>query len=81
MTTNKQISRDSELFKKGKALIEAGYEYWKEYQKEVGRCAVVWIEMENGHFILFTRGEYKQDIMARASRDYSEEPILFKPFE
>lgn len=80
--TNKYIEHESELFVKAKALIEAGHNYWKQYQKDVGgSAAVVWLECENGHFVLFTRGEYKDSILSAANRECAGQAKLFKPFE
>jgi len=80
MQTNKFIDTESELGQAAKKLVEAGYDYWKLYQKQLGSCAVVWLEMENGHFILFTRGEYKNAILDAAGRECRHEIKLFKPF-
>lgn len=81
MITNKAVSRDSELFAKGQALIKAAHEYWEQYQKDVGSSAVVWLEAENGHFVLFTRSEYKDEIMRSAVQETRGEKVLFTPFE
>ncbi len=81
MMTNKTIDTNSELYQKGQALMEAAHEYWKQYQKDVGHAAVVWIDNENDHFVLFTRGEYKDAIMSVAHREYAGQTRLFKPFE
>ena len=81
MQTNKTISKDSELAEKGQALIKAAYEYWQVYQRECGSSAVVWLDDTIGHFVLFTRSEYKDSIMASAMRDMRGEPKLFEPFE
>lgn len=80
METNKHISKKSLMYKKGQALIKAAHEYWTEYQKECGSAAVVWLDNDNGHFILFTRSEYKSEILSRASfcQDY---PVMERPFE
>ena len=63
MQTNKTISKDSELYKAGQELINAASNYWKEYQKEIGGAAVVWLSDESGHLIVFTREEYRNTIM------------------
>lgn len=81
MKTNKVIDPDSELARKGTALIEAAYEYWQQYQKDVGSGAVVTLEADCGHFVLFTRGEYKAAIMEVAHRECAGEEHLFRPFE
>lgn len=82
MTTNATIDPESGLAKRGAELIEAAYAYWKEYRKTIGGpSAVVWLEADNGHFILFTRGEYKDAIMSAANRECAGAEALFKPFE
>ena len=82
MQTNKTLEPDSELGRKGTALIEAAYEYWKQYQKDVGGPgAVVTLEAADGHFVLFTRGEYKSAILSAAHRECAGEDRLFRPFE
>lgn len=81
MQTNKTISTESDLHKKGKALLEAAYDYWEEYANQgLGPSAVVWLEADNGHFLLFTRSEYKQDIVAAARTVTSEEAMFTNPF-
>jgi len=80
MQTNKIIKRDSELDILGKKLIESAYNYWKQYQKELGSAAVVWLEAEDGHFVLFTRGEYKRQILSAANRETDHGPVMFEPF-
>ena len=79
MQTNKAISKKSKLYKKGQKLIKSAYNYWQEYQKECGSAAVVWLDAEDGHFILFTRSEYKSDIIPRALFT-SNNPPLENPF-
>lgn len=80
MTTNKVMKKDSDLYCKGQALLSAAHEYWKQYQKDVGVGAIVWLENDNNHFILFTRGEYKSAILDAATRECAGEPVLFEPF-
>ena len=80
MTTNKNISPKEPLAVLGTALIQAAHNYWTEYQKSVGSAAVVWLENDNGHFILFTRSEYKDAILGAATRECRHEPKLFDPF-
>lgn len=80
MQTNNTISKESELAEKGQALLKAAYEYWQVHQREAGGGAVVWLEDTSGHFVLFTRGEYKDAIMERAYRETRTEPMMFEPF-
>ena len=63
MHTSVKVSKGTKLYSLGESLIKAGAEYWEEYQHTHGGAAVVWLEAENGNFILFTRGEYKDDIL------------------
>jgi hypothetical protein len=80
MQTNKTIAKKTRLYKLGKRFVEAGAKYWDEYQREVGPAAVVWLELENGHFILFTRSEHKQDFISQIEWR-SDDPPLDHPFE
>lgn len=80
METNKNIKRDSELYRKGQALLDAAYEYWEEYCKECEASAVVWLDDDSGHFVLFTRGEYKESILETANRETRGEVRMFEPF-
>lgn len=81
LTTNTALPKDSELYRKGQALILAAYEYWQEYRKTCTPCAVVWLEAENGHFVMFTRGEYKAGIIHAAGIETSGEAPLDRMFE
>lgn len=73
METN--IIVKGKLREKGRALIEAAYEYWKEYQKVSTPAAVVWLKDTSGHMVLFTRGEYCQTIMANIDKLSREMPL------
>jgi len=68
------------LYEKGRELITAAYEYWKEYQKTNPLDAVVWLKDTSGHMVLFTRGEYLSTIMKNIEPLSNEIP-LNKPFE
>lgn len=82
MMTNKTIAADTELASKARRLMVAAHDYWMQYRKDVGGpSAVVWVDNENGHFVLFTRGEYKDAIMASAHRECAGEVQMFDPFE
>ena len=80
MQTNKTIGKDTKLHKRGQELLDAAYAYWQEYQKECGSAAVVWLEADDGHFVLFTRGEYKSDIMG-VIPFFASDPPMDHPFE
>lgn len=51
-----------ELFDKGAALLKAAQDYWDEYQKTGNRNAVVWLQGDDGALVVFTRGEYGEQI-------------------
>jgi len=68
METNMNADIHSELKEKGQALLEAAYEFWKVHQQMCGPRAVVWLKGTDGHFVLFTRGEFLDDIMSRVHR-------------
>jgi len=66
MQTNLKIKRGTPLMEKGQALIKAAAEYWDEYNGVSEPSAVVWLQADNGNFVLFTRGEYKDEILRAA---------------
>jgi len=80
MEISSKPRKESLLYKKGQALIKAAYEYWKEYQETNEPGAVVWLKDTSGCMVLFTRGEYSQDIM-RNIEPLSDEHPLINPFE
>ena len=80
MQTNKTIQRGEKLDDAAKRLLEAAYNYWEQYQADLGPSAVVWVEADNGHFILFTRSEYKSAIVSAATRECRGEEVMFAPF-
>ena len=80
METNRRIPEDSELAHKARALFQAARDYWEAFQCDHGPSAVVWVENDNGHFVLFTRGEYKESIMGQAYRDTRGAEAMFEPF-
>ncbi len=79
METNMNTAIKKELYDKGKELIEAAYEFWEIHQKVAGSRAVVWLKASDGHFVLFTRGEYLDQIMKNIA-PLSEETMLDEPF-
>lgn len=80
MRTELGVKKDTELYRKGQELIKAAHEYWEEYRKYSNPSAVVWLEAENGNFVLFTRGEYKKGFVDQIW-DLRGEPPLERPFE
>lgn len=80
MTTNKTIEQGSELGQAAVELLAAASAYWDTYARTLGPSAVVWLEADSGHFILFTRSEYKTAILEVAHRDFMGEPVMFEPF-
>ena len=79
METNLNPEIHRELKEKGQALLFAAYEFWKVHRKLCGPRAVVWLEADDGHFVLFTRGEYRQQIMGGIT-PFTEETPLDEPF-
>lgn len=81
-TFNRGDSKMSkELKQKASKLIKSAYEYWEEYQRQISpHDAVVWLEATCGHFVLFTRGEYKKKIMAVVDGINETDEPLKEPF-
>jgi len=81
MQTNRTIQKGEKLEKVARKLLQAAHEYWEQYQSDLGPSAVVWIENDNGHFVLFTRSEYKAAITSVATRESLGGSAMFAPFE
>ncbi|MFA7238960.1 MAG: hypothetical protein WC091_02535 [Sulfuricellaceae bacterium] len=62
------ISTDSERYKAGEVLLEAANAYWKACHKEGQYGAVQWLQGADGNIVIFTRGEYRKEIMANIER-------------
>ena len=80
MITNMNTEAVEELNAAGKKLLEAAYDFWKLHQKHCGSGAVVWLNDDSGHFVLFTRGEYKDAILQAANIETRYEKPLNNPF-
>ena len=50
------------LRKKAQIAMDAAYDFWKENSKYSGH-AVRWLTDTEGKLLIFTRGEYKQQIL------------------
>ena len=48
-----------------KKFLDAGMEYWKICQKQGQGGAVQWIEDADGRLIIFTRGEYRHQLLSQ----------------
>ncbi len=49
-------------------LLEEAARYWEVYQRERSRAAVVWLQDEEGRVLIFTRGEYREQLMAEVTK-------------
>ena len=81
MKTNASTANNPELHAAAQELINAAHAYWQLYQRHIGSAAVVWIDDTSGHFVLFTRGEYKYGLLASANVIANDEPPMEHPFE
>jgi hypothetical protein len=66
MQTNTRLP--DALQEKAFALIDAAEDYWQEYRRILNPSAVVWLKADNGQFVLFSRGEYLNQIMSVVDR-------------
>lgn len=64
MQTNFNVTNDAALKLAGDQLLAAAMAYWSAYQRAVGFDAVVWLQDTDGQLVIFTRGEYRQRLMA-----------------
>lgn len=58
------------------ALIDAGHDFWKACNREAGGGAVRWLSCDDGTLIVFTRVEYRDEIMAHV-RGYKAPVVVF----
>jgi hypothetical protein len=79
METNMNAAAHAELRKKGQALIEAARAFWEVHRSIGGPRAVVWLSSTDGSLVVFTRAEYRDQILANV-RPISEETPLRDPF-
>ncbi len=75
MQTNLTTEKDPQLHEAARALLDAAYKYWQEYQRVCGRAPVVWLKDNNGHMVVFTRSEYGDTIMRNIDRLSDEIPL------
>ena len=80
MITNASTANNAELHAAAQTLIAAAYEYWQLYQQHIGSAAVVWLDDTSGHFVLFTRGEYKWSLLANSNIIANDGPAMDHPF-
>lgn len=53
---------DKKRRKKGKKLINAAHEFWKACKEEGQYGAVQWLQTYDGALVVFTRGEYREQL-------------------
>lgn len=53
---------ENDLYEKAQALMNAAQEYWECCKKQGSNGAVRWLEDDQGRIVIFTRGEYKQEL-------------------
>lgn len=80
METNMNAETYEELKAKGDALILAARAFWLAHRQACGPCAVVWLKDTSGHLIVFTRGEYRDQIMRNVGPIFQYEMPLEDPF-
>lgn len=61
MATNNQ---NEAIIEKALTAIDASDEYFDEYSRKNGKAGFVWMEHnETGQLVVYTRGEYTQQIL------------------
>jgi hypothetical protein len=68
-------SVDKDLNVAAEKLLEAAHAFWLEHRKRAGPRAVVWLEDASGHLVVFTRSEYRSQIMYNIQPITEEEPL------
>ena len=57
------VRTDDSLEATAQRLIIAAHAYWKKLGSEIGQRAVIWLEDTSGRLAIFTRGEYREQLM------------------
>ena len=78
LMTNNQVGRETELGRRGQALIDAAADYWEQYQKECGCGSVVWLKASNGSMVVMTMGEYRDTLMRNIDDLWRDDIVTFK---
>lgn len=58
----------ADLEKVGQKLLDAAYEYWEASAKAGINGAVIWLQDDDGRLVIFTRGEYRAQLMSGIER-------------
>jgi hypothetical protein len=61
--SRKESDVDDKRYAAGQKLLDAAYEFWKACHAEGQYGAVQWLTGTNGELIIFTRGEYRTQLM------------------
>ena len=56
-------------------LLDAAMAFWRVHRRLAGPRAVVWLSGRDGHFVLFTRGEYREQLMRNIEPLSEETPL------
>lgn len=57
-----QLGEHNRLYELGDELLRAAEAYWEEYNRTMGKDAVVWLQSDTGQLVVFTRGEYADQL-------------------
>ena len=79
METNLNAAIYAELREKGQALIHAARSFWEVHHRIGGPRAVVWLTSDDGSLVVFTRDEYRSQILNNIT-PLTEETPLDEPF-
>jgi hypothetical protein len=63
-----RLEMDKKRMKTGQKLLDSALEFWKACQQEGQHGAVQWLEGSNGELLIFTRAEYRAQLMANIER-------------
>ena len=63
MTNEKQSTELKELDEACRHLLESAHRFWKLQEKITDSGAVKWVTFHDGSVLVFTRGEYKDQLM------------------
>jgi hypothetical protein len=55
---------DDKRFAAGQKLLDAAQEFWEACHEQGQYGAIQWLEGTGGELLIYTRGEYRQQLMA-----------------
>jgi hypothetical protein len=68
---------DKKRMEAGQKLLDAAHEFWNACYDEGQYGAVQWLTGSRGELVIFTRGEYRGQLMENITKLSEDEPVHF----